>query len=464
MDFFTKINMTLFLSTVRDISEKKRVVTEIKLNQKNNFETFKLTSEWKFSMKKLFVLNLVNKLYYLIPSSDNPEYSNDLQESVKVIYGDLLDIYKPESFINPTSDKCLINIIRQGIGSHMIKKMNKLYTIDLLYLDQFDVRSGIMRYGAKIIFDYKFRLISITYQNKTYTSDDKEWEKAKYIFRSSLITATIIQTHGIVYHMLYASNVALSLSILSNDDPLKILMTPFQFGNMDTATKARRILFEGKSYLRRMFGFTDNGLKKYCEYSLCNEVYKPFPDVYKSLGKIVKNSPYYDDGILIWRIINSFVVEYFDNHKITFNKQFCEHLFYKTHGVVHIHDRNELMIFITEYIFMSTALHEIIGNSIFKYTHHPDLCSMKIYENSVKNCSDTQTYHQVILLSIITSMLKLPKIMDDFTFLFPEEDHELIHKFQSKLSDLSIIIQIRNNDRDKFIDMDPYNLEISMSA
>lgn len=462
MDLFTKINMKLFLSQIRKISEKTRVVTEIKDENNTHMNSFKLISEWRFTTLRSTVLNLVNKLYRIIPVSDHPVYASNLEDSVREIYGDLIDIYKPESWKNPTSDQCLKNIIRQGLGSHMIKRYNKNYTIDLSYMEQFDVRPGILKYGSRIVFDKKFNLISITYQNTVYTPENPEWERAKFIFRSSLITANVIQTHGIVYHMLYASNVASSLSELSKDDPLRILMTPFQYGNMDTATKARRILFEGKSYLKRMFGFTDSALEKFCEYSLFTAEYKPFPEVYKSLGHLVNHSPYYTDGILVWKTVNTFVKEYFQKHNI--NNDFDKRLFYKTHGKVHIKSQEELITFITEYIFMSTAAHEIVGNSIFKYTFHPELCAMKIYENAPGNYSDVQTYHQVILLSVITSMLKLPKIMDDFTFLFPQEDHPLINKFQEDLTNLSIIIQIRNKDREPFIDMDPYNLEISMSA
>ena len=88
---------------------------------------------------------------------------------------------------------------------------------------------------------------------------------------------------------------------------------------------------------------------------------------------------------------------------------------------------------------------------------------MKLREG--KLIPDIQTYHQMMLLAILTSMLKLPKLMEDFSFLYAEEDRQMVYDFHDDLKGVSEIIRRRNVYRlYPFYDMDPDVLEISMSA
>ena len=471
MDLFTKINKMLFIESVRKIAEKEQVIDSITPITNGNLETFFLTPEWKFSNYKNYILVLLNFMYSILPASDNPTYSSieELKKEVCNIYGNIISVYKPQDWSSsPTSDETLVNILKQGIGSHLIEKHGDEYCVDLSYMEDFAVREGLMRYGSKIAFDRKFNLLYIRYDGEMHIPGKPTWETAKYIFRSSLIVTNIIRTHATLFHMFFASNIAASLRCLPEDHKLRIFMTPFQFGNLEAAAKARRILYEGTAYFKRMFGFTNSSLKEFIEHSVYSCKYEPFPVKYKRLGRIVFRSPYHKDGILVWNTINNFVKDYFIKYDIDYENPFTNDLFYRSHGEINIKSHEELIDLITEFIFISTCAHEVVGNSIFKYTYNPDLMSPKLYKDAVQKGTlicDTQSYHQIVLLSVLTSMLRLPKIMDDFSFLFPKEDHEMINKFKEELKNVSDVIHERNRERDEpFIDMNPENLEISMSA
>ena len=87
-------------------------------------------------------------------------------------------------------------------------------------------------------------------------------------------------------------------------------------------------------------------------------------------------------------------------------------------------------------------------------------------ENIENMYPDVQSYQQTMLIGVATSLLRLPKITDDFTHIFPnEEDKNLVRKFRTDLRRLGTVIDERNEKRaEPFYAAHPDYLEISMSV
>ena len=137
-------------------------------------------------------------------------------------------------------------------------------------------------------------------------------------------------------------------------------------------------------------------------------------------------------------------------------------------GKFHIeNDLESIVRFYTQYIFISTCVHEMVGN-ILKYVYDPRLLSIKLHNGeTIRDMyPDAQSYQQSVLFGIITTLTKLPKLTDDTSEMFPDKnDVVAMGKFIQKLNNLSKKINARNETRDySFNGANPKYLQISMSA
>jgi hypothetical protein len=375
---------------------------------------------------------------------------------------------------DPHSDLNMQIILKQGPASLLIQQVDdNLYKVDLNEMSKFAVRSGFVPYGGCIYFDAKFNLKSIDYLEKTYKPEDTHWINAKYIFRSSLIVYNTIKTHAGYFHLFYGSHVPHALKKLSHDHYLYKLMLPFTYKNLETAELARIILYGRKKYFHRVFAFTEDGLNDFNKYIFDNFYHNNLIEHEMILeSELVKNSPYFEDGENLWVIIESFVTNYFkkyyDKNDVQLHK-LINNLMKNSNNKFDIENTLEsVVIFFSQYIFMSTCMHEMTGNNILKYIFDPRFMSAKLrWDNDINNMyPDDQTYQQSVLIAVATSLMKLPKITDDFSYIFDDkEDKELVVNFQEDLKKLAKTIDERNMTRQKpFYGAHPSYLEISMSV
>jgi len=477
-DLYTKLGNKLFFSTLQQSADSSsRQLNKITPIQNVSLSTLKLSSNWCFKYAKSVGLYFLNLLLRIPPMYDsNIHESNDiLTKQTQDTFGSIIKDYNIDHWKYPVdSDETLKTIIRQGIGSLLIEKDNNYdngdtFVIDLSSMEQYEVRDGLDCYGGKLRFDKEFNLISIKYRGLTYTPQDKSWPQAKMIFRSSLITNAIVKWHAIKFHLFYGSNIASTLQQLEPNNFLRTFLTPFQFNNLNAATEATYVLFTGKVQFIRMFGFSSRGLDNFIRDSLDSTVHENFDSICYRLGDLVPNSPYFTDGLDLWNVIYDLVKSVVNNY---YNEQsvnvFKQNLFKKSNNKVVINTKGDLTRFITEYIFISVGCHEVIGNDILKYTYYPNLCAFKLRWNndiSLMN-ADSQTYHQTILISVLTSLLRMPRLMEDLSSLFSNiYMKDQFVQFHTDLLTVCKSIDERNASRDEaFFGFHPDRLDVSMSA
>jgi hypothetical protein len=401
------------------------------------------------------------------------KYANILQYADVIIgQGGLELLNNPRH--DPESDEFLKLFISQGPGAILIKRSETdgFYHIDVNDMSQFEVRKGFIKYGGKITFDSQFNIDSIEYDGKIYHPGDNHWHHVKYILRSSIIVSNTIKHHAGYLHLFCGSRVPYALDKLPDNHYLNIFMNPFTYNNIPAANLAKTVLYGNRRYFHRLFAFTKKGLDDYNKYIFDSYQYVSFREQYNTLGDIVDSSPFYIDGIDLWNVIHYYIESYLRAHYDKNDKyiqKMLDALSKSTNNKIVI-DNNlpDLAYFFTQYIFQCTSIHEILGNHILRYTYDPRIMSTKLRwnEDYTEMYPDVQTYYQTMVIAIATSIAKLPRLMDNFSFIFDNDtDKQLFYQFNSDLKDLVKTINNRNLDRiEVYNGANPDYLEVSMSV
>lgn len=486
MDLFTRILKTLFIPlTIRDITNYKPVEL-MNLSTTCNPTSFTLCGHTFYHSQNILLQTLI-KIVSFLPFADSNYRENykTLIESFKINYSNILahaDLVFNEISVasdvadsseNPNSDTYLKYFVSQGPGSILIKKntTDDFYSIDLNEMTKFEVRSGFIPYGGKLVFDSDFKFQSIQYNGKIFFPCDAHWNHLKYIFRSSLITNNIIKYHAGYLHLFCGSRVPFALSKMQSDHYLNILMIPFTFKNIPAVELAKNILYGNRKYFHRVFAFNQIGIDSFNTNSFDTYTYTTFIDHYQSVKDLAVNSPYFVDGLELWKIIYKYVNSYIKLHYKQDDldlKQFVETLVKISENKFLIECTiDSISTFLTQYIFQCTHIHEVIGNSILKYSYDPRIMSTKLRwsENLTDMYTDVQTYHQSMVIAIATSVAKLPKLLDDYSFLAKDNETKDLHKiFNKDLVELAEKIEAKNLTREPYNGANPTYLEVSMSV
>lgn len=486
MDLFTRLFKRHVIPTADNQILSYVPIKELDLDTNKGIKKFVMYDHVFFHTPR-FLLGIVMKLLSLLPMYDSNIRKNYtyLIDKFKTDYKQVLrhlDVLKNQNSFDalselnhePGSDTNLQLLLKQGPASMLIMQIDDgLYKVDLSEMSSYEVRPGFIPYGGCVYFNSNFDLISIKYMDNVYTPDSTYWPQIKYIFRSSLMTYNTIKYHAGYFHLLYGSHLPFALNVLPQDHYLKKLMLPFTYKNSQASELARIVLYGNRRYFHRMFAFTDKGLDDFNKYIFDN--LNMFNIVEQQLIldlDIIKNSPYFEDGDNLWTVIESFIDKYLNDHYVKDDKHIdtmVNTLMENSKGKFDIkNDIESISIFLTQYIFISSCVHEIIGNHMMKYAYDPRFMSAKLrWSNDVEDMyPDEQTYNQTMLLTVGTSLMKMPGLSDDFSHIFDNEaDKILAVDFNNALKELSETINERNKTREyPFYGSHPNFLEISMSV
>jgi len=197
------------------------------------------------------------------------------------------------------SDLWITLIAFSGYGAHRTnarktdgRHPTAFFVNDVTFLDQYEVRKGYVKYGAKAFFTAKYQLaeIYLSHTGKLYKAPDLkigdasnddarasklEWKHAKWAWKVSLSVAIFLVDH-LAHNQLRESNGLIkALRKLPEDHPLRRFMLPFTFG---TAHRSRVM----NEYLRRYglyhraFAFKYEELQRLIRDSMMNA--PPLPE------------------------------------------------------------------------------------------------------------------------------------------------------------------------------------------
>ncbi|KAM9355673.1 hydroperoxide isomerase ALOXE3-like [Pholidichthys leucotaenia] len=335
-------------------------------------------------------------------------------------------------------------------------------------------------------------------QNPIFLPSDPEpdWLLAKLFVKSTDVMMYEVVHHLLITHLLAEVFTVATLRNFPVIHPLyKLLIPHFRF-TLHINTQSRKLIFAPDGTLdRSSLGY--EGTKELIRRGLSEMTYSSLclPDNIGARGlESIPNFYYRDDGLELWKIINSFVkhiVEYYypsdnDVYKDTELQDWISEIF--THGFLgnkhagfpeSFYTVKEVVKFVTMVIFTVTAQHAALNSGQFDYHFWiPNgsllLCkppptkkgqsSMETILETLPNVGETVKFAAMFWL--LSDKYSDVVVLGDY----PEERFDepilkqMIKEFQAELSYLSKAIAARNSKLDlPYTYLDPKEIENSVT-
>lgn len=402
-------------------------------------------SETSGIMKKLMDYILTQLCHLKIKDiSDQYQNAADINVRLNTYFKKQLEDIKLDYYVTSSrnlsemnNEEFLYFLITKGMASHLLKydKEKNVYFIDLIHMSNYSVRPGLLPYGAYIVFDENLKvkfiklpftiyilnniIIDIVHNRKShyaYVPNDNTWIMAYNVFVSTLASYITVVEHAVKCHFIMAGTINYWNHQNNNLDINVVnLLKPFLYRTSNINTMAVEVLINGGGLAPRLFSFTTEGFNNLMIDTLKNFTYS---DIYKMKidNNIQIDTPFYNDAINIWSIINNFVIEFLKSSKIdnvsidSFNEIISV--------IPNMFDKNKtcyenLITILTAHIFNVSFWHEHIGN-MSMYVLNPKIVKTKVFLNNPFSLFDTkQNTIQNVNLALLTSSVSMPKIIDD---------------------------------------------------
>jgi hypothetical protein len=139
--------------------------------------------------------------------------------------------------------------------------------VDLMSMADFDVRKGL---SSMVLCILRCQSAPLAIRNATFgkPGDGPKWEEAKALWRTSLLTVTVVDH---LYHVHFCGNVA-ELASIPTKHPLRRAMQPFLMRTALINNTAAGLL-EDNSVIEHMTAFTEDAL-----HLLANATYRKGPE------------------------------------------------------------------------------------------------------------------------------------------------------------------------------------------
>jgi hypothetical protein len=424
----------------------------------------------------------LSKVFSMLPIQDIDKDCHENEEQIinkyfpKVLENELFLKNKNQAHdLEKKSEVEMLEFIAtEGIGAHLLMKNeeNEGYNIDLRFLSQFEVRRGLIPYGAKLILNEDYKLSSIitschitedvvgcgeTKMKKKIVEEDTEyfvggdnWRFAYNIFMASLLMHETVFNHAIECHFKIAGHVLASCFRYKDTMP-KILydfIVPFLYRTQEVNDRAYDILVNEGGLVHRIFAFTKKGLNDYYQHVCDNFEYKTPPEM------TCADTPLKQDLLQYWDLFDGFVSECFDkmepelNKNVAWNNDFIKYLYKRSKGLTSLKLtlKENMKRVLTSLVFNSSVWHEYIGN-VSRYLIDSNITSCKVFASKPNLVHDTeQNYVQAIFLAAITSVQNMPRINDDlWKTQSDQEMAELWKKFQMDLNSDEFISKLKTD-------------------
>ncbi|CAK0833209.1 unnamed protein product [Prorocentrum cordatum] len=368
-------------------------------------------------------------------------------------------------------------------------------------LGSLDVRPGFSRVGADMFFNGAGEPTMIRTPDGQDVwrakAESATWQYWKFVFRSSLFLKVTLVDHLWATHFTAANSMAAAArESLSPTHPLRRLLTMFTFNTIQVNSNAFHQLLGPDALLQRSTPFYD-----FREVSLLAEV--AITPLTKSFGFFldetvrsamparVQETPYAQDGQLIFDALQDFVASWFDLYggrwcsggavsdpaMLLFFERVQAWSMYQQHAEVDasflgLRDGDGglqcagLQKWLTMLFFQVTGYHRHVG-TVADSAADPDFAGFSWAEG--RAYTPPRQAIQLSLISATTSTV-WPKLNQDYTHLAQgiEKSAEAVQIFQTfrvKLEDIAKTIDARNKERPiPYMQMHPDHVECSVAV
>lgn len=375
---------------------------------------------------------------------NNTHSTTDLYDFFKESFAniDMFNESMTDELLSLLPQQLLKFILTKGFAAHLLEydQETKSYYVDLLHMIKYDVRDGLMPYGAKMVltelFEIKYIAIPFkpTVKESHYTSYTKytilknnevcrmtthcsEFKLAYNVFISSLVARVTIIDHAVHCHMINAGNMLYMTMQKMLDKKIVALLKPFLYKTQEVNENAFDILINKRGLLVRVFAFTPDALQLFIKDGIQKHRlrYKSLSDTIKLNNMKPRLTPFYKDALAYEQVIKDFVTKYVNKSNPTISNGFVRQYNKMIPGILKNNNDTveNLITVLTNHIFVVSFWHEHVG-ALHHYVMNPRLVKTKVHKtNSSAPYDSIQNSYQNINLALLTSTVKMPKMTDD---------------------------------------------------
>jgi len=357
------------------------------------------------------------------------------------------------------------------------------FVCDLSALSTYPVKDGYERYGAIAYFGAKYGVVGIywCHAERVVSPQDKDWEHAKYVWRTTIIAQCTLKDHLYETHMI-ESNL---LTVASYDELppthfLRHFLKPFTFRAVTVNTNAKATLTSERGLIHRIWAFDYAQVLKIFTNLAKNYKFRTIPERMHPSMENVDDSVFgfRADAMAFWRLMRKYVASFFDIYFAdteailrdrainAFADRLSKGLKLQPFECNNGADAERFIDVVTQLLCSVTGIHEHVGQAS-DYVTSPEWVGARLRPDS--NMCSVQEYALLCALVCLTGM-KAPKLMGDWSHLIPKDEHyervlALYNEWGADLIAASDGVRRRNKARKYQIEaFDPRVMECSVSV
>jgi hypothetical protein len=343
---------------------------------------------------------------------------------------------KSETFGNYSSVDYLNYMISCGLCAHLLEsQLDGSYCVDLLFMKDYAVRTGLHKYGAKLHVSSDLTVNSIVIDSDPIYPTDSNWQYAFNVFISSLLAIITIRYHGCQSHLLFAGNMLyIHNTVSSLNQDLSRFLNVFLFNTSFINTNAYNLLVYPNGMVTRIFSFTQQSLEQFIVDSMDSFDFKKIITTIRSntSSKALRDANKYLD--IITELVTDFVEtgDIMDSDYLIKVQELLPSLVDSQ-----LTDKDNLINSLVYHIFNVSFWHEHIGN-MMSYVLNAKTLKTKVYLSNLNaDYATIQDSLQSIFLALQTSMIHVPTIDSDLYKTQDVKFHTIMKQFQINLKNLN---------------------------
>lgn len=378
-------------------------------------------------------------------------------------------------WIAPTSDEALWRFVSQGNAAQNLEAATADkgamtaelggFVVRCEHMTKFEMRDPHATYGGNAWFDSQGKPTRITLRGKDVYPQDKDWEAAKFAFRTSCFIHGAITDHLVRCHQGWSNALTLGcLKSLPKTNPLRRFLKPFIYNGSAINNLGAMLFLSEHCWLHRTTGFSWKGLQQAFDHAIDTLRIERFDDELKRKGvyelALDGRYPFGQEQLAFWNILDEFVDEAFEGAALdgifkepesSVSRAWWNDLQSAVLTDAGPFNKANVKTVLKVGLFTATSYHWHV-QSLPSYVRDANIFGTRlVHEN--QTIADIET-HMSLAMVVCTTGLPMPTIDGRFDAHMPDEHSaRAARNFNGKMKELQQAMDLRNASRTQ-----PYRL------
>lgn len=334
------------------------------------------------------------------PLSDRPQGWRSREEGVSTI-AKTFGKYLPASEGNWSGlEDVTSHWMRQGLAAHRLERVHhageqEAFVARFEHMADFGMRDGPAAYGGDAYLNENGVLTRVHLGGQDVTPAHRNWEHAKFAFRTSSLVWATLSDHVFRTHFVLGNTFLISTKRwLPLDHPLRSLCAPFHYRTAAINNGGASTLVPEGGMFHRTTAFSLEGLQQVYRDCLADYRFETFPDELRRKGVHPDSMtdpallyPYGADGLRYWDRVSAFVTDVLSSspalrtilaERRTETQQWWDAQAALLPGGLPALDKDTLHDYLAHVMFTVTGFHSHVGN-VAPYVRDPSVVGGKVW-------------------------------------------------------------------------------------